>query len=120
MVPFSKPAIRNMPHAAPHVSRIRPMPPPKAAPIRRACCSVKPYISAKAATTDCEQLYPLLKRATAFSTLSSIFSFMFYFQQHRTVVGMHSFVQNSRSFQHGPHRFCRHAIINPPSFVLGP
>ena len=53
---------------------------PKEAPIRNACSCVNPYISAKAATTDCEQLYPLLKSSTAFCILSSINYFAFLFR----------------------------------------
>ena len=34
----------------------------------------------KAATTDCEQLYPLLKSSTAFCILSSINYFAFLFR----------------------------------------
>ena len=48
--------------------------------IRNACSCVNPYISAKAATTDCEQLYPLLKSSTAFCILSSINYFAFLFR----------------------------------------
>ena len=45
---------------------------PNEADICKACSCVKPYRSAKAATTDCEQLYPSLKYATARAILSSL------------------------------------------------
>jgi hypothetical protein len=73
-----------MPQAAPQVSRILPIPPPKEALMRKACSCVNPYISAKAATTDCEQLYPLLKSSTAFCILSSILFFRFLFSCKNT------------------------------------
>ena len=70
VLPVSKPASMKSPQAAPQVSRIRPIPPPKDADIFKACSRVKPYLSAKAPTTACEQLKPSLNNSTAFSILS--------------------------------------------------
>ena len=89
-----------------------------------------PYISAKAATTDCEQLYPLLKSSTAFCTLSSILLSFYYIhpdpknstvnlQHHRTMIGMHRLIQNPRTLQPSAYRLAGHTIIYSPAFIFG-
>ena len=90
---------RNEKHAAGSPASLThpAYPPPKEALMRKACSCVNPYISAKAATTDCEQLYPLLKAPLLFVFYLPYYFSAFYFHAkiQKVFIDSCSFQENS-------------------------